>query len=227
MNPLAQALQRATDHPESAQRKPTYRIGGFRLSLAKDTSANPGYIYIKNSDYQYLGKIAPDGRIASKGLDTAEKNFLQEVIAAPETAAMKEGRVTGICCCCGRTLTNPVSVKLGIGPVCRGYYFPAAEEVAPPSILDLGLEELPETAQQELDISIASLASLHKIVDEGAIPTYRDPLEEALEETKLEVNDLVDAFKHMSTDQQIIFFAKIGAYLAATKSINEAIRSIS
>lgn len=29
------------------------------------------------------------------------------------------GRATGWCCVCGRLLTNPESVKLGIGPICR------------------------------------------------------------------------------------------------------------
>lgn len=28
----------------------------------------------------------------------------------------------GFCCHCGRMLTNPESVKLGIGPICRQYF---------------------------------------------------------------------------------------------------------
>lgn len=32
------------------------------------------------------------------------------------------GQKTGQCGCCGRTLTHPTSVKLGIGPVCAGRY---------------------------------------------------------------------------------------------------------
>lgn len=33
------------------------------------------------------------------------------------------GKRFGICCCCGRELTNPESVALGIGPICRGKAF--------------------------------------------------------------------------------------------------------
>jgi len=34
-----------------------------------------------------------------------------------------ESRRTGACCVCGRTLTHPVSVELGIGPECGGHYW--------------------------------------------------------------------------------------------------------
>lgn len=37
--------------------------------------------------------------------------------------ALKYGRITGICVCCGRTLTNELSVALGIGPICGGREF--------------------------------------------------------------------------------------------------------
>jgi hypothetical protein len=40
----------------------------------------------------------------------------------PEQAA-EFGKLTGSCCCCGRLLTNPKSVALGIGPDCRKTYF--------------------------------------------------------------------------------------------------------
>jgi hypothetical protein len=30
---------------------------------------------------------------------------------------------TGVCCICGRILTHPVSIKLGIGPECGGHYW--------------------------------------------------------------------------------------------------------
>lgn len=36
--------------------------------------------------------------------------------------AKEWGQRTGVCCECGRTLTNPESIELGIGPVCRGAY---------------------------------------------------------------------------------------------------------
>lgn len=36
------------------------------------------------------------------------------------TMTMKK---TGICCSCGRTLTNPISVQLGIGPICGSHFW--------------------------------------------------------------------------------------------------------
>ncbi|MGI5281748.1 DUF6011 domain-containing protein [Nonomuraea polychroma] len=34
------------------------------------------------------------------------------------------GHEYGICCCCFRLLSDPVSVRDGIGPVCKKKYFP-------------------------------------------------------------------------------------------------------
>lgn len=34
-----------------------------------------------------------------------------------------ETRKMGICCCCGRPLTHPVSVELGVGPICGGHWW--------------------------------------------------------------------------------------------------------
>lgn len=32
------------------------------------------------------------------------------------------GKDTGVCCCCGKTLTNPESIEAGIGPVCASKF---------------------------------------------------------------------------------------------------------
>ena len=37
----------------------------------------------------------------------------------PLAAAIAYGRETGSCSCCGRELTNKVSIDLGIRPICR------------------------------------------------------------------------------------------------------------
>lgn len=37
--------------------------------------------------------------------------------------AAEFGKLYGICCICGRTLTNEVSIEAGIGPVCAGKVF--------------------------------------------------------------------------------------------------------
>jgi len=44
---------------------------------------------------------------------------VQSVAADPYAAAKLYGQNTGTCSCCARELTNPLSIQLGIGPICR------------------------------------------------------------------------------------------------------------
>lgn len=66
---------------------------------------------------KYLGKVTPN-RIDSRISDDV-KAVLLEAAADPLTAAVKYGRETGSCSCCGKELTNKQSIELGIGPICR------------------------------------------------------------------------------------------------------------
>ena len=66
---------------------------------------------------KYLGKITPnnlDSRLADD-----VKSVLMEAASDPLTAAIRYGKETGSCSCCGRDLTNAQSIELGIGPICR------------------------------------------------------------------------------------------------------------
>lgn len=66
---------------------------------------------------KYLGKVTPnslDSRLADD-----VKAVLIEAANDPLTAAVRYGRETGSCSCCGRDLTNAESIRLGIGPICR------------------------------------------------------------------------------------------------------------
>ena len=66
---------------------------------------------------KYLGKVTPnclDSRLADD-----VKAVLFEAAADPLTAAIRYGKETGSCSCCGRELTNKESIRLGIGPICR------------------------------------------------------------------------------------------------------------
>lgn len=47
---------------------------------------------------------------------------LKEFEADPLEAAKRYGRESGRCCSCGRDLTDPVSIGLGIGPICAGKF---------------------------------------------------------------------------------------------------------
>ena len=51
--------------------------------------------------------------------DREERTTIVATIAADDEALARYGRETGTCGVCHRTLTDPESVALGIGPVCR------------------------------------------------------------------------------------------------------------
>ncbi len=58
--------------------------------------------------------VYADGRAC----DEETKRSILEVAADPKQAAIAYGKQYGTCACCGRDLTDPASVALGIGPVC-------------------------------------------------------------------------------------------------------------
>jgi len=49
-------------------------------------------------------------------------DMLAHVEQDPQGAASADGLLTGRCSCCGRELTDPTSIALGIGPVCIGKF---------------------------------------------------------------------------------------------------------
>lgn len=107
---------------ESGLRRPTYRAEGLVISRAPDHGKNAGHLYIKSGD-DYQGKIAPDGRfIAAYSAVPETRAALDAIAANPLEAAVRYGRMTGSCSCCGRELTNKASVEAGIGPICATKY---------------------------------------------------------------------------------------------------------
>lgn len=65
---------------------------------------------------KYLGKVT------RQQIDSRLSDDVKEVILSassdPLTAAIRYGKVSGECSCCGRELTDPQSIEQGIGPVC-------------------------------------------------------------------------------------------------------------
>lgn len=58
-------------------------------------------------------------KIRAAGLDAAKiKEALDAIEADPVEALKAHGIDTGSCGCCGRELTDPGSIKRGIGPIC-------------------------------------------------------------------------------------------------------------
>ena len=92
------------------------------LSLAT-SGKNVGCIYVKRgAEYgaEYLGKITPDDGTFYPSRDCVEADCerLTAILEDFEGELKAHGIDTGICGCCGRELTNPVSIENGIGPIC-------------------------------------------------------------------------------------------------------------
>ena len=109
-------------------RKPILRLAGddgaaFVFSRAWAGGKNAGGVYVNGPQKEYYGVIKDGKFIRSRDCDDATEQAVVAVCANPETSAIAYGRRFGVCSCCGRELTNKVSIDLGIGPVCRGKFF--------------------------------------------------------------------------------------------------------
>lgn len=69
---------------------------------------------------KYLGKVTRTGM--DSRLSNEVKSVLTEAATDPLTAAIRYGKVSGECSCCGRELTDPQSIERGIGPICAVKY---------------------------------------------------------------------------------------------------------
>ena len=188
-------LGQAMLHMVEQGKRPCFRIEGIRITMASEISANPGYLYIKGDDWGYIGKITPYGLMKIQHpneITDIQKTYVLAAIHEPEKIAMTNGKITGTCCCCGRTLTNPLSIELGIGPICRGFWFPESitptDTVAMLETLD-SIESLGATPEEVgADKLLEDLGSLEHV-------TVAEP-----------VMELVKGYKALNHTQQMIFF---------------------
>lgn len=118
--------------------KKKYMVAGFTFSLGGPYSANPGAVYVKDNG-EYVGKVPSGSNIfqPGRGFDASRFAALKLAMENPGEAvradaaerarllaeAIAEGRTLSMPCgCCGRTLTDPVSIERGIGPICAGQW---------------------------------------------------------------------------------------------------------
>ena len=101
----------------NGMKRPVFRAKGLTISLAGPQSRNAGAIYVKAGG-EYQGKIAGGTFLPASGCASDTSASLIAIAADPRGSAIDYGRETGICACCGRTLTNKESIDLGIGPIC-------------------------------------------------------------------------------------------------------------
>jgi hypothetical protein len=91
------------------------RLPGMTLSTV-NKGANIGCVYVFENN-NYVGKITSTGDL--KG-DVSEDvlNMLEDANDNLLQLAKIYGHQTGTCSICARTLNDPLSVQMGIGPVC-------------------------------------------------------------------------------------------------------------
>lgn len=95
----------------------------FERVCFKYAKKYPGSLYVtadKGYGSTFYGRIEPDGKFDPRR-DTPPSviELVKAIGADPFGQAVAHGKRTGNCCCCGRELTNPESLDLGIGPICR------------------------------------------------------------------------------------------------------------
>lgn len=113
---------------KSGLQRPSFLIetpaaGRLKLSLAGEGAKVPGSINVAEAkpfgQAQWFGRVTQAGEFQpSHKAPPAIADALRTFAADPCAAAAAYGRLTGHCCFCSKTLTDPVSVDLGYGPVC-------------------------------------------------------------------------------------------------------------
>lgn len=100
----------------------TLRFAGINVKPSRDGAALWVTSQTETEDGRYglqpkyLGKVTPTGM--DSRLPDDVKSVLTEAANDPLSAAIRYGKVSGECSCCGRELTDPQSIKRGIGPIC-------------------------------------------------------------------------------------------------------------
>ncbi|QKC89979.1 hypothetical protein EB230_17370 [Mesorhizobium sp. NZP2234] len=98
-------------------KKPVFRTSRLVIKPAKQ---HPGTLYVTDKALAgaYVGKIVAGKFEARREAAPDTLALLCAIATDPMKAATDYGRSTGECGCCGRELTDPESVKAGIGPIC-------------------------------------------------------------------------------------------------------------
>ena len=117
-----EAIEVAFNKAQSAGiQRPKLRLDTFTFSPAPASGQNAGALYVKEGD-QYLGKVLRGKFFGSRDCTDEVQGRIIAVASDPANAAIAYGKKYGSCAVCARTLSDPVSVERGIGPICAGRY---------------------------------------------------------------------------------------------------------
>ena len=104
----------------------TLRFAGVNVKPNRDNTALwvTSQTETEMGDYglkpKYLGKVTRQG--LDSRLSDDVKAVLNEAAKDPLSVAIRYGKESGECSCCGRELTDPQSIERGIGPICATKY---------------------------------------------------------------------------------------------------------
>lgn len=113
------ALTAAFDKAAKTNKRVGLWIGNIKISPAKPGSKWAGSLYVRDKAADlYLGRVTAGSFVRSRDCSQERAAELIEIMADPKAAAIKHGKLTGACAVCRRTLSDPISVANGIGPIC-------------------------------------------------------------------------------------------------------------
>lgn len=93
-------------------------LGALKIKPAK---AHEGVLYVTEGE-QYLGKVMGNRFLKVRECSEGQAAHVVALLADPKAALEAYGKDTGICGICNRTLTDPVSIANGIGPICANKF---------------------------------------------------------------------------------------------------------
>lgn len=101
---------------EQKKRDPEY-IAAMRLS--EETTIN---LLAELREKIAKEEVSPDWRYkALTRMTELATDRLLQFVGDPGTERLRGSQITGTCCCCGKTLTDKISLERGIGPECVRY----------------------------------------------------------------------------------------------------------
>lgn len=103
---------------ENGLKKLAFRTEHLTIKAAREDLGKAPALYVLHGE-EYVGKIVAGKFLANRAAKSDTLDLLNTVAADPLGAAVFYGRQVGKCSCCGRELTDPVSVENGIGPICQ------------------------------------------------------------------------------------------------------------
>lgn len=132
------------------------------LSVSGNASKTPGFVQIVGEgsypNRPWYGRVSPGGSWEpSKSVDNATLTALGQLLTDlgndPAKVAAEHGKLTGKCCFCNSSLTDPKSTAVGFGPVCAEHYGLKQKwhDALHASILDKTIEQtMTKAVEQEL-----------------------------------------------------------------------------